>query len=239
MIALVALVFVAALLGSAHCAGMCGGLACFVSGGAGAGARATAAYNGARLFSYAVLGAIAGAAGAGFDRAGTIAGVARPAAIVAGSLMIVWGLASALAAAGVRVPQLAAPPFARAALDRAMRFARVRSGVERGLVLGALTPLLPCGWLYAFVATAAAAGSAWRGAAVMGAFWLGTVPAMAALGLGVQRALGPARARLPVITSTALVVIGLLTVAGKFAPMAPAHDTAAHCMEMPANGQRR
>ena len=32
VIALIASVFVAALLGSAHCAGMCGGLACFVAG---------------------------------------------------------------------------------------------------------------------------------------------------------------------------------------------------------------
>jgi sulfite exporter TauE/SafE len=209
-----------------------------VSGGAGAGARATAAYNLARLSSYAVLGAVAGAAGAGFDRAGTIAGIARPAAIIAGSLMILWGLASALAAGGVRVPQLAPPAFARAALDRAMRVARGRSGVERGIVLGVLTPLLPCGWLYAFVATAAAAGSPLRGAAVMGAFWLGTVPAMAAVGLGAQRALGPMRTRLPVITSAALVVIGLLTVAGKFTPGDHAHGGSAHAMEMPASGQQ-
>ena len=47
MIGLVASVFVAAFLGSAHCAAMCGGIACFASGRDGGGG-AIAAYNGAR-----------------------------------------------------------------------------------------------------------------------------------------------------------------------------------------------
>lgn len=225
MIALAASVFVAALLGSAHCAGMCGGLACFVAGGGEPDARATAGYNVGRLLSYAALGALAGMAGAGFDRAGQVAGIARPAAIVAGTLMIVWGGATAIAASGVRVPQVAVPAFVRAAFAAALRAMRDRPPVQRGLTLGLLTPLLPCGWLYAFVATAATAGSAPRGALVMTAFWLGTVPAMAALGLGAQRMLGPLRRRMPVITAAALVVIGLLTVAGKFGPPAM-HDHA-------------
>ncbi|MFI5312176.1 MAG: sulfite exporter TauE/SafE family protein, partial [Gemmatimonadales bacterium] len=212
MIPLVASVFIAALFGSVHCAGMCGGLACFVSGGERAGARAAVAYNGGRLASYLALGALAGVAGAGFDRMGAIAGVARPAAIVAGFLMIVWGGASALAAAGVRMPSLRAPSRAGAALAGALRAVRERPATERGLVLGVLTPLLPCGWLYAFVATAAAAGTAPRGALVMAAFWAGTVPMMASLGLGVQRATGPLRRRLPALTAAALVVIGLLTI---------------------------
>ncbi len=206
---------------------MCGGLACFVAGAGEPDLRGTLGYNVGRLLSYAALGALAGAAGAGFDRAGEIAGIARPAAIVAGTLMIVWGGASALAATGVRVPQLAVPAFVREALAAAMRAVRDRPPLQRGLTLGVLTPLLPCGWLYAFVATSAAAGTAPRGALVMTAFWLGTVPAMAALGLGAQRLLGPMRRRMPAITAAAMVVIGLLTVAGKFGPPAMhAHDAA-------------
>ena len=218
MIALAASVFFAALLGSAHCAGMCGGLACFVAGGGEPDVRGTVGYNVGRLLAYAALGALAGMAGAGFDRAGQLAGIARPAAIVAGTLMIVWGGASAIAALGVRVPQLAVPAFVRAAFAAALRAVRDRPPVQRGLTLGLLTPLLPCGWLYAFVATAAAAGTAPRGALVMTAFWLGTVPAMAALGLGAQRLLGPLRRRMPAITAAAMVVLGLLTVAGRVGP---------------------
>ncbi|HLA90631.1 MAG TPA: sulfite exporter TauE/SafE family protein [Gemmatimonadaceae bacterium] len=226
MTALVVSVFVAALLGSVHCAGMCGGLACFVAGSADA--RATAAYNGGRLLSYLALGVVAGAAGAGFDRVGMIAGIARPAAIVAGFLMIVWGGATAVAAAGARVPVLSTPAGAGRALARALRVVRDRPPAQRGLVLGVLTPLLPCGWLYAFVVTAAAAGTPLAGALVMGAFWLGTVPVMAALGLGLQRASGPLRRRLPALAAAALIVIGLLTITGRFVAARTHAPAAAH-----------
>ncbi len=229
MIALVVSVFIAAFLGSAHCAAMCGGLACFVAGDTHA-ARATAAYNGGRLIAYAILGAIAGTIGAGFDQAGSIVGIARPAAIVAGMLMIIWGGVTALTAAGFHIglPRIL-PAGTQRAIGTVMRNMRDRSPMQRGLSLGLLTPLLPCGWLYAFVMTAAATGSAPRGAFVMAVFWAGTVPAMVALGLGVQRALGPFRTKLPAITAAAMMVIGLLTVVGKFTPGAHARhpDTTA------------
>jgi len=215
VIGLVASVFVAAFLGSAHCAAMCGGIACFASGSNG-GARSIVAYNGARGTMYVILGALAGAAGAGFDAAGSLVGLHRPAAIVAGTLMVLWGAATALTAMGVRVPALTMPAAATRVLSRVTRALRDQPPVVRATTLGALTPLLPCGWLYAFVATAAATGAATSGMFVMAAFWVGTLPAMAALGAGAQRALGPLSRRLPAITATALVVIGVLTISGKF-----------------------
>jgi len=55
---------------------------------------------------------------------------------------------------------------------------------------------------------------------------------MAGVGALAQRAAGPLRARLPLFTSALLVVLGVLTVAGKFhAPHvggSAAHPTAAH-----------
>ena len=132
---------------------------------------------------------------------------------------------TALTAAGVHVglPRIL-PAGTQRAIGNVMRNMRDRSPVQRGLTLGLLTPLLPCGWLYAFVMTAAATGSAPRGAFVMAVFWAGTVPAMAALGLGVQRALGPFRTKLPAVTAAAMMVIGLLTVVGKFTPSVHAHQ---------------
>ena len=222
MSALVFSVFVAALVGSVHCAGMCGSFACLASGGdasrGGGALRSTAAYNLGRLLSYMTLGAAAGAAGAGLDKMGAVAGLARPAAIVAGVLLILWGLASLLATFGVRLPALAVPPALASRIARGVRAVQDRPPVVRGLALGVLTAALPCGWLYAFVATSAAAGSALNGATVMAAFWTGTVPMMAAVGLGAQRLLGPARKHLPAFTAVVLVVLGSLTVAGRFAP---------------------
>jgi sulfite exporter TauE/SafE len=222
MTALALSVFVAALLGSAHCAGMCGSFACLASGGDASRPRdawrSSAAYNLGRLLSYATLGAIAGAAGAGLDQAGAIAGV----------LLVLWGTATLLATFGVRLPSLAVPPALASRIARGVRAVQERPPVVRGLALGILTAALPCGWLYAFVATASAAGGAWQGAVVMTAFWVGTVPVMAAVGLGAQRLLGPARRRLPAVTATALVVIGILTIAGRFTPHAHATPAAEH-----------
>jgi len=222
VIALASSVFVAGLLGSVHCAGMCGSFACLASGGDGTSGpralRSTAAYNGGRLLSYALLGALAGAAGAGLDRAGAVAGLARPAAIVAGFLLILWGAASLAAALGLRIPMLDVPPALASRVARAVRAVQEKPPALRALAIGALSAALPCGWLYAFVATSAAAGSALGGATVMAAFWLGTVPLMAAVGLGAQRLLGRFRTRLPVVTASVLVILGVLTVAGRLTP---------------------
>lgn len=234
MTALVASVFVAGLLGSVHCAGMCGSFACLASGGdttrGPRALRSTAAYNGGRWFAYALLGLLAGAAGAGLDRAGQVAGLARPAAIVAGVLLILWGTASLLAALGVRVPALDVPPALAQRVARALRAVQSQPPALRGFAIGALSAALPCGWLYAFVATAAAAGSALGGTLVMSAFWLGTLPMMLAIGLGAQRLLGRFRTRLPLVTASILVILGVLTAAGRFtmpahaAPPPPATD---------------
>lgn len=231
MLALAGSVFVAGLIGSAHCAGMCGSFACLASGGDSsrgpARLRSTAAYNVGRLLSYAALGALAGAAGAGLDAAGEIAGFARPATIVAGVLLMLCGLASLAAVLGLRIPMLDVPPALATRVAAAVRVVQDRPPAVRALAIGALSAALPCGWLYAFVATSAAAGSALGGAMVMSAFWLGTVPLLAAVGLGAQRLLGRFRSRLPVVTASVLVILGALTVAGRFAPpTADAH--AAH-----------
>jgi sulfite exporter TauE/SafE len=206
---------------------MCGSFACLASGGDSSkgpqALKSSAGYNLGRLASYATLGAIAGAAGAGLDRAGSIAGLARPAAIVAGILLILWGSASLLAALGVRVPVLDIPPALATRIARAVRAVQERPPMVRSLAVGALSAALPCGWLYAFVATSSAAGSAIGGATVMAAFWLGTVPMMVAVGMGAQKLLGPFRRRLPVLTASMLVILGVLTVSGRLgAPVAHA-----------------
>jgi sulfite exporter TauE/SafE len=143
--------------------------------------------------------------------------------VVAGILLILWGTASLAAALGLRIPMLDVPPALASRVARAVRAVQERPPAVRALAIGALSAALPCGWLYAFVATSAAAGSALGGATVMAAFWLGTVPLMAAVGLGAQRLLGRFRTRLPLVTASVLVILGVLTVAGRFTPASAAH----------------
>ncbi len=217
MIALLGSILASSLLGSPHCAAMCGGFACFYAGTPGTGTHrlATIAYHGGRLISYLLLGASAGAIGAGVDAAGRLAGATRTAAVLAGLLMASWGAVTILRTLGLRLPGVTATGRLRGLLHGAMRHIQQRPPVTRAAVLGLVTTLLPCGWLYVFVATAGGTGTPWEGALVMAVFWLGTVPMLAGLGVAVQRLSGPMRRRLPVMTAAAMVVIGLLTAAGR------------------------
>ena len=81
------------------------------------------------------------------------------------------------------------PIPAPAALQKILTTAHTRSAtlppMAHALATGLLTTLLPCGWLYAFVALAAGTASAPLGALVMLTFWIGTLPAIAAFWIPV------------------------------------------------------
>lgn len=217
MIALLGSVLGASLLGSLHCAAMCGGFVCAVSG-QGRPLASQVAWHAGRGAAYVVLGVLAGTFGAGVDRTLAPLGLPHAAAVLTGVLLVVSGVLALLQAAGQRgVPSADPAPFARV-VGAGLRGVREWPLVPRTLVMGALTALLPCGWLWAFVATAAGTGRPVGGALVMTAFWVGTLPVLAALGLAAGRTLAPLRARLPVVTAIAMIVVGLLTVGGRFRP---------------------
>lgn len=174
------------LLGSAHCIAMCGGFAAAIAQGPPKASARTARMLvcfGGRIGAYVLLGAAFGALGAvlgGAESAawGRSTGVWVRTAL--GGAMI--GLGIALAAEGRALRALerggaalwhhVAPLTRRLRpLDRTWKLA----------ALGALWGFLPCGLVYAALAGAAAAGTPVTGALWMGAFGLGTVPALAGL----------------------------------------------------------
>jgi uncharacterized protein len=222
-------VIVASLLGSLHCVGMCGGLVSFYAGDAGVTRRtrwgAHAAYHLTRLAAYSLLGASAGAVGAGLDRAGAGLGLANLGALSAGAVILFHGLRklwprtgqSRLLQLGIGRPRSAS---LLARLERAFaalaQQARRRPPAVRAGVLGLSSALLPCGWLYAFVVMAASTGSWDQGALLLCAFWLGTVPALLGLGLGVERLSQPLRAHLPRLSVALLLSVSLFNVASRW-----------------------
>ncbi|MEM1022923.1 MAG: sulfite exporter TauE/SafE family protein [Myxococcota bacterium] len=220
MIEVMSAVFVASLFGSVHCIGMCGGFVGFYS--AGTNSRwPHLAYNGGRLITYLGLGALGGSLGAAVN----MASGGPWAAYSAGGLIIAWGLVL-LARAGGLAWAKKTPDWLNRILSRVLTPLMGRPPVVRGLVLGAASTLLPCGWLYGFAVTAAGTGSVAYGVAVMFAFWLGTVPAMLGAGLGFQlvgRRLAP---RLGVILPLLLVVVGLTTIVQR--PLGSIHGPGAH-----------
>lgn len=173
--------FVFGLASSLHCAAMCGPLALF----AAQRATAVAAYHGSRFASYLVVGAVLGgvgsAAGIGvFAGGGPWIGIALGIAMLGAALGLDRFLGSIPGVAGL----------VRIAVARA----RTWPLAARSAVLGGITPLLPCGVLWALFGTALLAGD-WRaGVHTTAGFALGSAPllALGQLHAGlIHRRLGP------------------------------------------------
>ncbi|HEU5072632.1 MAG TPA: sulfite exporter TauE/SafE family protein [Polyangiaceae bacterium] len=206
-------VLVASLLGSLHCAAMCGGLVgALGSCGARAGwARQQTSFHAARGVVYAVLGAAAGALGSAVNLAGRYAGVVDGAALVAGVLLVGAGMRGLLAARGVSMPALGTAGGVQRWLGQRLAGSRSGPALRAGL-LGVSTALLPCGWLYAFVFAAAGTGSPLGGSGVLVAFWLGTLPALVGVGAIVPRLAGAFGRHFALLSALALVTVGLGTI---------------------------
>jgi len=207
MDSLVLAAFVVGVAGSVHCVGMCGGIVMAaalrspsvqaVSLGAGAlaaGSRGGAgqlsfqlAFNLGRIVTYAVIGGAVGAAGSLGLLLDAVFPVQLALRVIAGALVILVGLY--IAGYGSSVVK---------GLERAgsglWRFAQRLGGgffppdtPGRAVLAGSVWGWLPCGLVYSALATALVSGSATRGAAIMLAFGLGTLPTLVAAGLLAER----------------------------------------------------
>jgi sulfite exporter TauE/SafE len=229
MLALIPAIFLASVLGSFHCAGMCGAFLAIASGAPGGGARRhvilQGSYHLGRLVSYTALGAAAGAAGKLINVAGAMAGFRAAAAILAAFTMIAFALITLLRTRGISIGRFGLPPSWLALVRIGQRAALDQPPVVRALMIGLFTTMLPCGWLYAFAVSAAGTGSALRGAMTMTAFWAGTLPALVAVGAGIRGALGTFGRRLPTLTIVAMLVAALYTLSARAAldPLALVH----------------
>lgn len=219
MLPLIATILFFSLVASPHCVGMCGAFVAIAVGDDQRGARRHAllqtAYHGGRLVTYTLLGLAAGAAGAMVNLGAALAGIKPLATAVAGTVMIAFGVVSLLRLLGWSAKFRAMPAVVGRILTAAHRSTMSRPPVVRAAAIGLLTTLLPCGLLYAFAAAAAGTASPWMGALVMAVFWVGTLPALVALGMSVRAAMGFAGAKLQLITCVALVAVGVYTITGR------------------------
>ncbi len=209
-------ILIAGLAGSVHCAGMCGGIvSAFSVGGpsampararvipiarmgtggtatmawAGASAGEVAhvlAYNTGRIGSYMLAGALAGGI------AGSIASLAR---MASAQLLAYWMANLMLVAMGLYLMD-AWRGLARVEAAGGILWRRVQPLLKplvpmdtplKALALGGLWGWVPCGMVYSMLLTAMLAGSALDGALVMGAFGLGTLPMLLAMGMAGSR----------------------------------------------------
>ncbi len=152
---------------------MCGPLACASVGG---GPRAAIpAWHLGRTLAYTAVGAALGAVGHSVSLAFTVSIEPWLTGLMALGLIIT---AFDLARHAPAIPGLTKLS------SGLVRFGAKRGPYVRALALGAATPFLPCGLLAGIFLAALATNSALGGAAVLGAFSLGAIPAVVAVQLG-------------------------------------------------------
>jgi sulfite exporter TauE/SafE len=193
----------AGLAGSAHCAAMCGGIAAAVGASFAHGPRlpvgAALAFNGARLASYAAVGALLAAALGGLAAPLPLPALALGARVLAAVVLGALALRLLTGRDVLGAERLGQTFWSRLkpAFGRAARL----PAALRPAALGLLWGFMPCGLVYSVLLVAAASGSATEGAATMLAFGAGTLPALLGLTLG-GASLGE-RLRRPALRRTA------------------------------------
>lgn len=219
--------FLAGLLGSAHCVGMCGGIVGALTLGLPAPVRGRyagllpylLAYNTGRILSYSLAGALVGLLGA------SLAGVLTPqlahtaGRVISGGFMVALGLYLGGWWPGLTALERLGGHLWRRLEPLGRRYLPPRSALH-ALPLGLVWGWLPCGLVYSALAWALAAGGPVQGGLLMLAFGLGTLPTLLAMG-SAARVLGQ-WVRKPAVRRSAGALVLAFGLYSLFAP--GAHD---------------
>ncbi len=194
--------FVVGLLGGVHCVGMCGGIVAALSFGLAESRRSDPramlpllmAYNLGRIASYGLAGLLAGGLGMLLATSLPVWYAQRALLLLAGLFMLGLGLYLGGWWFGLnRIEHLGGALWRRIE-PLARRWLPVRSP-SQALVLGALWGWVPCGLVYSALVWALSAGSPLRGAGLMLAFGLGTLPNLLLMGIAAGSLAGWLRRR--------------------------------------------
>jgi sulfite exporter TauE/SafE len=203
-------VFAASLLGSLHCAGMCGGFAVLCATNSQKSQSGVAfhsvAYHLGRLCTYILLGLLAAALGQQLSHWAQAQGLPQLVVILVSSVLILQGSFALLPALRRQETRLGRSIARILSPLRAALLQRVpRASVVFPFVVGLLSTLLPCPWLYSFVALAATTPSIPAGMLLMAVFWLGTLPLLLVFS-GLTQILSPKLLRAAPVLSALLVM---------------------------------
>lgn len=176
--------FLAGLLGSGHCFGMCGGIAGSIGALSGASNRGLALpalqFNLGRLLGYALLGALAGGILGAAGEIMALKPLGRWLRGLTALMVLLIGLRFLLDWRGLDLVEKGGAGLWRRIMPIAVRISQRHDWVGR-LGLGICWGFLPCGLVYSVLVTAASTGNALAGAVTMAAFGVGTLPAMLGL----------------------------------------------------------
>jgi sulfite exporter TauE/SafE len=165
---------------------MCGGIVGALSMGAPARWSMLLAYNAGRIFSYTLAGALAGALGAaslGFDGALPVRLILY---FLANVMLIALGLYLIGVSQALAFTERAGQQLWRRIQPLTRQFLPAKTP-RQAFPLGVLWGWLPCGLVYSALVSSLSAGSVERGATMMLAFGLGTLPNLLLAGIILAR----------------------------------------------------
>ena len=197
------------LLGSFHCAGMCGPIAIAlplhgntipqkIFGGA--------LYNIGRTITYGIMGAVFGAIGQGLQ----LIGFQQKISVVMGALMIISVLFPALFRNQYSMDKSWISVVGKLKKQIGKMFS-IRS-FQSLFFIGMLNGLLPCGLVYMAIAGAIGTGGIVQGSLYMILFGLGTIPMLLAISLAGNVLSMTIRNRINKLIPVLVVIVGILFV---------------------------
>lgn len=178
--------FLVGLLGGTHCVGMCGGIVGALSMGTAGRWSMHFAYNAGRIVSYVFAGALVGALGAAGMGVEEDMSVRLLLYLLANLMLVALGFYLLGVTQALAFTERLGQYLWRYLQPLTRRFLPARSPLQ-AFPLGLLWGWLPCGLVYSALASALGAGSAGRGALLMLAFGLGTLPNLLLAGIVLAR----------------------------------------------------
>lgn len=160
-------IIAASIIGSTHCLSMCGPIALLVKNNR----LNIYLYHAGRLFSYIFLGLGAGFAGERFLSISR--GYISVISVILISLVYIY-LGSRL----ILEKPLHFNLFNKISSNLYKLISYLPGKFTKSFFIGIINGLIPCGWLYIFVAGSASTKNPVYGALFMSLFWIGTLPAL-------------------------------------------------------------
>lgn len=197
--------FALGLIGSLHCAFMCGPLMLALPAAPGGATRfviGRLAYQLGRVTTYAALGLVAGVAGKSFF----VIGAQRGLSIALGAAILAGFFAASKFGASAPVARLVF------VLKTVMSAQLQRRGLWAQALLGMLNGLLPCGLVYVALAGAVTQGAPGKGIIYMAVFGLGTLPMMLAAGFAGRAFPATLRLKLRALMPVGVCVLAALLI---------------------------
>ncbi len=184
-------VFLIGLLGGTHCVSMCGGIVGALTvqvqmPGGRPQWPLHLAYNFGRIATYTALGALVGTLGSVGMLYDGVLPVQLTLYVLANLMLVALGLYLTGFTRLLAPVERAGHVIWRRVQPATRRFLPAR-GVKQALPLGLLWGFIPCGLTYSILATALVTGSGARGAGLMLAFGLGTLPNLLLAGMLFKR----------------------------------------------------